>query len=707
MEQVKAKLGNEEVIIETGILAKQADGAVTVTCGGTMVLVTCVCSKQPREGLSFFPLTVEYQEKTFAAGKIPGGFFKREGRPTEKEILTARMIDRPIRPLFPKGMLNEVQVMATVLSSDGKNDSDILALIGASTALTISNIPFNGPIGGIRVGLINDKLTANPTFGELEESKLDVVVVANDESVIMLEAGADRVSEEKVQEAIKFGHEALKPLLDIQRQLREKAGKPKREDISFKEVREDLYEKIKQKSGKKLLEIHLLPEKQKRIEAHEELKKQLIEEEDPESSETLEADVALAMEKADEETVREYIVKNKKRVDGRAFDQIRQLQSAINVLPRTHGSGLFTRGETQALAVTTLGTSSDEQRIETLKGEGYKTFMLHYNFPPFSVGEVKPVRGPGRREIGHGALAEKALRPLVPAKEEFPYTVRLVSEILESNGSSSMATVCAGSLSLMASGVPMPEAVGGIAMGLIKYGDDHVILTDIAGVEDHYGDMDFKVAGTKDGVTAVQMDLKIKGISYEILDDAFKAAKKARLAILDHMGGTIKEPLKEVAPNAPRIVTIMVHQDKIRDVIGPGGKMIRKIIAETGADINIEDDGSCQIASADKESLDKAVEWVKNITAEPEVGKIYDGKITKLMNFGAFCEFLPGQEGLIHVSELSSNYVKEVADVVKEGQEVKVKLIKIDEQGRKNLSMKQAEEGGEGGEQAKSEDDKS
>ncbi|MEA3488930.1 MAG: polyribonucleotide nucleotidyltransferase [Candidatus Omnitrophota bacterium] len=692
MEQVKTKLGNEDLIIETGQLARQADGAVTVTCGGTMVLVACVCSQHPKEGLNFFPLTVEYQEKTFAAGKIPGGFFKREGRPTEKEILTARMIDRPIRPLFPEGMKNEVQVIATVLSSDGKNDSDILALIGASAALTISDIPFNGPIGGMRVGLIDGQFVANPTYGELEESELDLVVVANEESVVMLEAGAEKISEEKTIEAIKFGYEALKALIDIQKELREKTAKPKREDITYVEIREDLYQRLKQKAGGKLLEVNRLPVKHQRFEERELLKEKLVGEEDPESSENLELDVKLALEKVEKEVVRDFMLKEKQRVDGRSFDEIRTLLSEINVLPRTHGSGLFTRGETQALAVTTLGTSSDEQRIEGFKGEGYKSFMLHYNFPPFSVGDVRPMRGPGRREIGHGALAEKALRPLIPEKEKFPYTVRVVSEILESNGSSSMATVCATSLSLMASGVPISEAVGGIAMGLIKQGDDHAILTDIAGVEDHYGDMDFKVAGTKTGITAVQMDLKIHGVSFKIIEEAFTRAKKARLEILENMGKTIAEPLGEIAPNAPRIVTVMVAVDKIREVIGPGGKMIRKIIAETGADINIEDDGSCQIASVDKESLDKAVQWVKDITAEPEVGKIYNGSITKLMNFGAFCEFMPGKEGLIHVSELSDEYVKEVTEVVKEGQEVKVKLIKVDEQGRINLSIKQAKE---------------
>ncbi len=691
MQEVKMKFGHEELIIKTGRMAKLADGSVTVQYGGTMVLVTCVCSRQPRESLGFFPLTVEYKEKTFAAGKIPGGFFKREGRPTEKEILTSRMIDRPVRPLFPEGMLNEVQIIATVLSSDGKNDSDILALIGASAALTISDIPFNGPIGGVRVGLIDDQFVINPTFEQLENSSMDFVVVANEENVVMLEAGADNISERKAIESIKFAHDALKPVIEIQKQLHKKAGKPKRKNISFIEINEDIYKRIREKAPERLKEIHLLPEKQQRMEDLELLTKQLIEEEGPEGGEKLEQDVRLALGKVEKDVVRDLILKEKKRVDGRSFDKIRPLQTDVNILPRTHGSALFTRGETQALAVVTLGTSSDEQRVETLEGEGSKTFMLHYNFPPFSVGETRPLRGPGRREIGHGALAEKALKPVVPSKEEFPYTVRVVSEILESNGSSSMATVCASSLSLMGSGVPIKQAVSGIAMGLVKEGDDYAILTDIAGVEDHYGDMDFKVAGTKDGITAVQMDMKIKGTSYTILEEVFDRANKARLEILDHMNRTIAEPSKEIAPDAPRIVTIMVKVDKIREIIGPGGKVIRKIIAETGADINIEDDGTCQVASSDKESLDQAVEMINQILAEPEIGKVYDGRIIKIMNFGAFCEFLPGKEGLIHVSELSGEFVKEVTDVVKEGQMVKVKLIGIDDQNRVKLSIKQAE----------------
>ncbi len=693
IEKISTQLGGKEVMIETGKLAKQADGSVTIQCGGTMVLVTCCCARSAREKMSFFPLTVEYQEKTYAAGRIPGGFFKREGRPTEKEILTSRMIDRPIRPLFPEGMLNDVQVVATVLSSDGKNDSDILAIIGTSAALTISDIPFNGPIGGARVGLINDEFVVNPTFEEMEESVLDLIVVANEKGVVMLEAGADKIAEAKVIEGIKKAQEAIKPVIEMQKELQKKIGRAKREDITVSQKNEEIFQKVKDSSFDELKTICQISGKQDRTEKRKELKARLIETLTTEENEgTIQSDLGDALEALEKEILRDVVLNEKKRIDGRKFDEIRPLSSEINLLPNTHGSGLFTRGETQALAAITLGTSADEQRIETLKGQGVKSFMLHYNFPPFSVGETRPMRGPGRREIGHGALAEKALKAVLPSSEEFPYTIRLVSEILESNGSSSMATVCAGSLSLMGSGVPIKDAVSGIAMGLVKGDNGYAILTDIAGAEDHFGDMDFKSAGTKDGVTAVQMDLKVQGISYELLEEAFAQAKKARMEILDHMNKTVDKPSEDIAAHAPRIVSVKLPTDKIGGVIGPGGKMIRKIIADTGADINIDDDGICQIASADKESLDKALEWVKGLIAEPEVGKIYDAKIVKIMNFGAFCEYMPGKEGLVHVSELSNEYVKDAASCVKEGQEVKVKLIGIDDQGRVKLSIKQAEE---------------
>ncbi|MDD5487912.1 MAG: polyribonucleotide nucleotidyltransferase, partial [Candidatus Omnitrophica bacterium] len=530
----------------------------------------------------------------------------------------------------------------------------------------------------------------NPTFEEIEGSQLDLIVVGNKDSVVMLEAGSSDLEEAQMLEAIKKAHEGMKPIITAQEELRKKVGKKKREDISFTSDISELTARVSSKYKAKIKEILHISGKQDRVNELAAVAAKAVEDEGPDAPDTIKKEVGRAVGDIEKDIVREMILKEKKRIDGRKCDQIRPLSSEINILPRTHGCALFTRGETQALAVVTLGTSTDEQRIETLMGEGVKTFMLHYNFPPFSVGETKPLRGPGRREIGHGALAEKAIRPTIPSQESFPYTLRIVSEILESNGSSSMATVCASSLALMSSGVPVSGAVSGIAMGVIVDGKDYTILTDIAGAEDHYGDMDFKVAGTRKGITAVQMDLKVKGVSFELLAEAFEQAKKARLEILDHMKGTIAEPLADISPNAPRIVSLKINTEKIRDVIGPGGKMIRKIIAETGADINIEDDGTCQIASANKESLDKAVKWVKDLTAEPEVGKIYDAKVVKLMAFGAFCEYMPGQEGLVHVSEVADSYVKDVSEFLKEGQEIKVKLIGIDDQGRVKLSIKQA-----------------
>ncbi len=692
MQEVRTKFGKEEIIISTGKMAKQAHGSCTVQCGGKMVLVTAVCSRKPRENMSFFPLTVEYREKTFAAGKIPGGFFKREGRPGEKEILTARMIDRPIRPLFPHGMRNDVQIVATVLSSDVEHDSDILALIGASTALTISDIPFDGPIGGVRVGSVNGQFIINPTFQEMEESDLDLVVVSDKEDVLMIEAGSNDVSEDRMIEAIKFAHEASSDLIELQEQLKEKVGKKKREDISTIEPDQDLLERIEKIVGDKMSEIHQLSEKSERMEALDLLKKEVIGAAGAEDDTDLQAQIGEAMQTLEKKLLRDSIFNDKKRLDGRDFDEIRELACEVNVLPATHGSALFTRGETQSLAVITLGTSGDEQRIDALEGEGHKSFMLHYNFPPFSVGEARPIRGPGRREIGHGALAEKSLKPVLPSKDVFPYTLRLVSEILESNGSSSMATVCAGSLALMVGGVPIRSAVAGIAMGLVSNGSDYEILTDIAGSEDHFGDMDFKVAGTKEGINAVQMDLKIRGVGFELLEKAFDRAKKARLEILDAMEREIKEPLKELASTAPQIKSIKLPEDKIGTVIGPGGKMIKKIVAESGADINIDDDGVCQIASPNKESLEAALDMIRPLIEDPEIGKIYEATVRKIMDFGAFCDFMSNKSGLVHISELASGYVENVGEVVSEGQKVRVKVKEIDKQGRINLTMKDIEE---------------
>ncbi|MFA4981653.1 MAG: polyribonucleotide nucleotidyltransferase [Candidatus Omnitrophota bacterium] len=655
-----------------------------------LLWVTAVCSKKPREDIDFFPLTCEYQEKTYAAGKIPGGFFKREGRPSEKEILTARLMDRPIRPLFPEGFINEVQLVAIVVSSDGENDSDVLAMVGASTALSISDIPFSGPIAAVRVGRIDGKFVINPTFQELNSSDLDLVVTGSRDAIIMVESGSNEISEDDLAAAIKFGHESLQPILDLQEKMIKACGKKKRE-VTFYKIDEKLIAEVKKFSAAKLNDINILGTKEQREEAMDNLSRELMEKLATEDSGYSEKDVKNALSVVEEEAVRKFIIEKKKRVDGRRFDEIRQITCEVGVLPRTHGSGLFTRGQTQSLSVTTLGTSADEQMIDALEGETQKSFMLHYNFPPFSVGETRPMRGPGRREIGHGALAERALKAVMPNKENFPYTVRVVSEILESNGSSSMATVCASSLSLMDAGVPITKPVSGIAIGLIMDGKEPIILTDIGGVEDHYGDMDFKVAGTKDGITALQMDLKVQGIDMSVIKKALEIGKRSRLFILDKMAEAISGPKGVISQFAPHIVSFKISQSKIGEVIGPGGKNIKKIIQDTGVTIDIDDDGVVQIASQDGAAIEKAVNIVKGMVEEPEVGKIYSGKVKRIMNFGAFCEIMPGKEGLIHVSELANKFVKNVEDVVKVGDEVTVKVIEIDEQGRVNLSKKQAD----------------
>ena len=690
IKKIEVTVGRGSIIIETGRMAKQADGAVTVQLGGTVVLATAVGSNNRREGVDFFPLTVEYQEKTYAAGKIPGGWFKREGRPTEKEILTSRLIDRPIRPLFPKGFMNEVQAVALVLSSDGENNSDVLAMNGVSTALTISDVPFGGPIGAVRVGRIDGTFVINPTFKEIESSDLDLVVAGTRSNVIMIESGSKELSEAVIADAVAFAHQGLQPLIDAQEKMARELGTKKREYIVYK-VDEELLKKVRESSVSKLDEINRLGTKEQREEAMGLLSKELIAMLVTGESEYTDKDVKSALVEVEEEDVRRFIIEKKKRVDGRRFDEVRQITCEVGLLPRTHGSGLFTRGQTQSLSVTTLGTSGDEQTIEALEGEIQKNFMLHYNFPSFSVGETKPMRGPGRREIGHGALAERALKAVMPSKEKFPYTVRVVSDILESNGSSSMATVCASSLSLMDAGVPITKPVSGIAMGLVKEGSHEIILTDIGGVEDHYGDMDFKVAGTVDGITAVQMDLKIQGISTELVRKALAEAKTARLFIMDKMMQAIARPKEKISDFAPHIESFKISQDKIGAVIGPGGKNIKKIIADTGCTVDIDDDGVVQVASQDGVAIAKAIAMIKGMVEEAEVGKIYAGKITRLMNFGAFCEILPGKEGLIHVSELAPKFVKTVDEVVKVGDAVTVKCIEIDDQGRVNLSIKQAD----------------
>ncbi len=688
-ETFRVRYGQEELVLEVGKLAKQADGAVMVQYGGTVVLVTACGTKQPKENVDFFPLTVEYQEKTYAAGKIPGGFFKREGRPSEKEILTARLMDRPIRPLFPEGFTHEVQVMGMVLSHDGSHDPDMLAMVGASASLMISNIPFSGPVGSLRVGHVNGQFVVNPTYAERGQADLELILSSTREGIIMVEAGAKQVPEELMLEALEFGASYAQVLVKLQEEMVRKIGKPKME-YTPRRVDPALLEKVTSLAQTELKRLTRIAEKEGREDGVEKLTRSVIEKLVGEDGELTERQIREAVAQLERGEIRKLTLDEKRRIDGRGYLDIRPISCEIGVLPRAHGSGLFTRGQTQSLAVTTLGTTDDEQRIDALEGEWTKTFMLHYNFPPFSVGEVKPVRGPGRREIGHGALAERALQPVMPVKEEFPYTVRVVSDILESNGSSSMASVCAGTLSLMDAGVPVKAPVAGIAMGLVKEGSRFAVLTDLNGAEDHYGDMDFKVAGTQAGITALQLDIKIsEGLTLEIFRAALEQARQARHQVLDKITSVIALPKPDISEFAPRIITLKINPDKIREVIGPGGKMIRKIIQETGATIDIEDDGTVQIASSDSAALAKAVDIVKRITEDVEVGKMYTGKIKRIMNFGAFCEVLPGKEGLIHVSELADKFIEKVEDVVKIGDEVQVKVIEIDEQGRINLSMKQ------------------
>ena len=685
-EIMKAKFGRQDLILETGKIAKQANGSVTVQYGGTMVLVTACMSKEPKEEQDFFPLTVEYQEKTYAAGRIPGGFFKREGRPSESEVLTARLIDRPIRPLFPKGFLNEVQIMAIVLSSDGENDPDVLSVIGASAALSISDIPFGGPVASCRLGHTGNQFILNPTYLELENSDLDLVIVANKTGIIMLESKAKEISEEVFLEAVKFGFENIQNILSLQEEFVRQYAKPKA-DVQLKKIDPLLEKKVTELSIERLKEVYKLSNKEEREEAVHLLSKELEASLTPEGYGSL--DIKMALVEVEKEQVRRKILEENVRIDGRGFKDIRPISCDVAVLPRTHGSCLFTRGQTQSLAVTTLGTGEDEQIIEALEGEKYKTFMLHYSFPPFSVGETAPVRGPGRREIGHGALAERALLAVMPSKEKFPYTIRVVSEILESNGSSSMATVCAATLSLMDAGVPIREAVGGIALGLIKEKARTLILTDITGLEDHFGDMDFKVAGSRQGITVVQLDLKIDGINIDLLNTALKQAKEARVFVLEKMKEALASPREELSTYAPRIEIIKVNPERIGELIGPSGKTIKKIIASTGVTIDIQDEGNVLVGSADAAKSKEAIEMIKAITEDIEVGRVYIGKVKRIVAFGAFCEITPNKEGLVHISELADHFVKGVEEVLKLGDEIKVKVIGIDELGRINLSKKQ------------------
>ncbi len=686
VRRAEATVGGGRVIFETGLLARQAGGAVTVTHGETVVLVTATMAESPREGIDFFPLTADFEERMYAAGKIPGGFFKREGRPGERAILTSRMIDRPIRPLFPKGFRNDVQVIATVLSTDQEQDPGVAAVNGASAALTLSGIPFNGPLGAVRVGLIDDRLIVNPTLRQVEEqSRLDIIVAGTDDGIVMLEAGGDEIPEERLLEAIDLAHKEIKRLVAAQRDLAKAAGKPPAPvaveapapalDAAVREAALPLVRGALEHPAKLGREDAL---RAVEAEVTEQLRDRF-----PEAG----AEIGGIIADVTKAEVRRRILETSRRPDGRGPKDLRPLACEVGLLPRTHGSGLFQRGQTQVLSITTLGTGEDEQRLDDIGILETKRYMHHYIFPPFSVGEVRPLRGPGRRDVGHGALAERALRPMIPTAEQFPYTIRVVSETLESNGSTSMASVCGSTLSLMDAGVPLRAPVAGISIGLVTaQGKPPVLLTDIQGIEDAMGDMDFKVAGSRAGVTAVQLDIKIAGLSRQILADALAYARDARLKILDEMAKAIPAPRTSLSAYAPRILTIQINPDRIRDIIGPGGKIINKITADTGAKIDVEQDGRVSIASVDEEAARRAVQMIEAIVKEVQVGEAYRGRVTRLMNFGAFVEFLPGKEGLVHISDLAYERVNRVEDVVKVGDEIDVKVIEIDNLGRINLT---------------------
>lgn len=678
--------GGRTLTLETGRLARQSDGAVLVTYGDTMVLCTVCAAKSPKPDIDFFPLTVHYIEKYYATGRIPGGFFKREGRPTEKEVLVSRLIDRPIRPMFPEGFYNDVQIICTTISHDLETDSDIPALIGASAALTLSGVPFMGPVGAAKVGIINGEFVLNPTTEELKESELDLVVAGTRSSVLMVESEAKELSEQKMLEAVMFGHRSMQPVLDLIIQLAEDAAKEPWEHKKA-EPEADLLSGIKAMASDALRAAYKITVKQDRYNAIKSLHEQangkyVIEEGRDKRS------VSSIFKKLEMDVLRQDVIDGKARIDGRGLADIRPITCEVGVLTRAHGSALFTRGETQALVATTLGTSQDEQLIDSIEGEYYQRFMLHYNFPPYSVGETSPMRAPGRREQGHGKLAWRAINPLIPSKEEFGYTLRVVSEITESNGSSSMATVCGTSMALMDAGVPLKAPVAGIAMGLIKEGEKFAVLSDILGDEDHLGDMDFKVAGTAAGITALQMDIKINGITEEIMRIALTQAQQGRTHILGEMAKAITGSNTDVKEHAPRISTIKIDKEKIREVIGTGGKVIREITEKTGAKIDIEEDGTINIFASDSEKADAALKWIQGIVATPEHGKIYEGKVVRIVDFGAFVNFLGNMDGLVHVSELADERVGQVTDVVNEGDTVKVKVLDIDPRGKVRLSMR-------------------
>jgi len=681
-------VAGRQVSVTTGTMAEQASGAVLIRSGDTVVLSTAMMSREPREGIDFFPLTVDYEEKLYAAGKIPGAFLRREGRPSEQAILTARLTDRPIRPLFPDGFRNDIQVVSTVLSVDQDADPSILAINGASAALTVSDIPFQGPIGAVRMGHIDGRLVVNPPLADMEDSDLDLVVAGTRDAILMVEAGAKGVTEQVVVDALEMAHEEIGRICQALDELRSEAGKPKYQ-FTAPQYDPEMVQAVSEYLSGRLDEAAYHPDKAEREAKIDALKKELkaaLGERWPESTDVL----GTLFEKALKDRIRQRVIEEGVRIDGRGPRDIRPITVQVGVLPRTHGSGLFKRGQTQALTVVTLGTMGDAQKLDGLGLEESKRYMHHYNMPPFSTGEAKPLRSPGRREIGHGALAERALVPVVPEVERWPYTMRLVSEILSSNGSTSMAAVCGSTLALMDAGVPVKAPVGGIAMGLVTREGRYAILTDIQGVEDALGDMDFKVAGTADGITALQMDIKIKGLSRQMMAEALEQAREARLKVLGKMLEVIPEPRREMSPFSPRITTLKINPDKIRDVIGPGGKVIRKIVEETGAQIDVEDDGTVFVASSDQDGARRAIEWIKGLTDEVEVGRIYRGKVVRIMPFGAFVEVLPNQDGLVHISKLSDHRVERVEEVVNVGDEIMVKATEIDSQGRLNLSRQEA-----------------
>ncbi|MHC9062400.1 polyribonucleotide nucleotidyltransferase [Nitrospira sp. CMX1] len=685
---VELEVAGRMLRLETGRVAKQADGSIWASYGDTVVLATAVSAQTAKPGTDFLPLTVDYQEKAYAAGKIPGGYFKREGRPAEKEVLTSRLIDRPLRPLFPEGFYFETQVIASVLSADKTGSSDVIGITAASAALAVSNIPFNGPVAGVKIGYIKGQLVVNPDLEAMEQSDLHLVVAGTADAVMMVEAGANELPEQTMLQALELAHSEIKKIVRKIDELAKKVGRVKR-TVAEESIDPALQAEIKSLVAQPIRDAIMISNKTARQERLDQILAETLRKlQKPEDS-SRERHIKLVFHQLEYTEVRKMILEKQSRADGRGPSDIRPITCEVGALPRAHGSAIFTRGETQSLAVVTLGTTDDEQRIDALEGEYTRTFMLHYNFPPFSVGEARPLRSPGRREVGHGALAERALKPVIPTKDVFPYTLRIVSEILESNGSSSMATVCGGTLAMMDAGVPIKEPVAGIAMGLIKEGDDVIILSDILGLEDHLGDMDFKVCGTKNGVTALQMDIKIGGITTNLMHQALEQARSGRLHILNRMSNALPEPRTDLSPFAPRIYTMKVKQDKIRDIIGQGGKTIRGIQADCGVKVSVEDSGIVTIASSDGASLQKAKDIINRLTEEVEVGKVYLGTVRKIMDFGAFVEVLPGTDGLVHISQLAHHRVKSVSDEVAEGDQIQVKVLEIDKQGKIRLSRKE------------------